>query len=167
MKFFKRFKIILFSVAAAVAAAVLGLVLAAEYSAEDPLISLSYLEQIFYPKVTSYVDQSVADSSASASESQEDENNAKAGYEVITLTQGQTLIANGSLELILRPGGAATVKSDIPENGIADLTNAKELLNGEEIPINAYCLIPRADGRGIVCVSETAYVMVRGEYEIR
>lgn len=163
MKFSKRFKIILFSVAAAVSAAVLGLVLAAEYSTEDPLISLSYLEQIFYPKITSYVDQSVADSSASDS----DLGKAEVSYSVITLTQGQTLIAKNSLELILRPGGAATVKSDIPENGIADLTNAKELLNGEEIPINAYCLIPRADGRGIVCVSETAYVMVRGEYEIR
>ncbi len=166
MKISKRFKIILASASAAVAVAALGLVLAAEYSTEDPLISLSYLEQIFYPKITSYVDKSVADSSASASNSQEDADNAKVGYEVITLTQGQTLTAKGALELILRPGGAATVKSDILENGIADLSNAAELLNGEEVPINAYCLIPRADGRGIVCVSETAYVMVRGEYEI-
>ena len=42
-----------------------------------------------------------------------------------------------------------------------------ELLGGTEVPVNAYCLVPRGDGRGIVCTSEVAYVMVRGKYEIK
>ena len=93
---------------------------------------------------------------------------ANLSYEVVTLNNGQMLVAvDGSLELILRPGGTAAVYSEIAGNGVADLTNATELLGGTAVPVNAYCLVPRGDGRGIVCTSEVAYVMVRGKYEIK
>ena len=137
-------------------AAAFGFTLADNYSGSDPLISKSYLDNVFLGQVTSYVDEKIAQVPA-----------AQSNYEVITLQNGQTLCATGSLEFILRPGATATVVSPIPENGIAELSSSTELYHGMSVPINAYCLVPRGDGRGILCTSETAYVMVRGAYEIR
>jgi len=105
-------------------------------SAEDPLITLSYL-------------------------------NGAVSYTVVELRRGQSLRAkSNSLEIILRPGGEASVVSQLAGLGLADLTSGTELLNGNSMPINHAVLIPRADGRGISVTSETAFVMVRGDYEI-
>ena len=161
MKISKRVKILALTAGAALSVAALGAALATEYSVEDPLVSKSYIDNILYPQITAYIDQAVA----SVNEQNALPENDK--YEVVTLTKGQSLTATDSLEFILRPGASATAVSPIPENGIANLTDASELYDGNSVPINAYCLIPRGDGRGIVCTSETAYIMVRGAYEIK
>ncbi len=153
----KHLAITAITLAISCSAAAFGFVLAQDYSGADPLISKSYLDNVFLKQITDYVDTKVASVPVTANSE----------YEIITLSKGQTLAAKSSLELILRPGSAATVISPIPENGIANLTSGSELYNGTEVPINAYCLIPRGDGRGIVCISDTAYVMVRGLYEIK
>ena len=70
-------------------------------------------------------------------------------------------------EFIVRPGSNVCAVSPFPSQGIADITNGIEVLDGEKISINAYCLIPRgADGRGMTVVSEKAYIMIRGDYTI-
>lgn len=153
MKKTNRLKLAVLALAISCTAAAIGIAAAQDYSSEDPLISKSYLDNVFYKQVTDYVDSKV--SSPVSTE-----------YQVITLTHGQTITATTSLEIILRPGSSAVVVSPVPENGIADLSNGTELYDGYDVPINAYCLIPRGDGRGITCTSETAYVMVRGGYEI-
>ena len=91
-----------------------------------------------------------------------------ATYQVVELKFGNRLVAkNGALELILRPGSRAVVLSPFEDQGIADLTNGAELLDGAELPINAYLLLPRADdGRAVEVTSDVAYLMIRGEYEI-
>ncbi|MBR3996067.1 MAG: hypothetical protein IKI97_12405 [Clostridia bacterium] len=169
MKLSKRIKFISLVSAAACAIAAVGVVLAAEYSTEDPLISKSYLDQVYFKQITDYIDSKISSLPENEPEKAPETavDSASSQYQVITLTKGQTLSAVSSLEFILRPGSSATVVSPIAENGIANLTDATELYNNAEIPINAYCLIPRGDGRGIVCTSETAYVMVRGTYEIK
>jgi hypothetical protein len=173
---------------------VTSIITATEYSAEDPLISKSWVDNIFYPQIVQYVDSKIEEVKALFSASTETTAPAVDGtqteippadgqsapsaentvteqgtsFEVVTLTSNQMLVAvDGSLELILRPGGTAAVYSEITGNGVADLTNAVELLGGTAVPVNAYCLVPRGDGRGIVCTSQTAYIMVRGKYEIK
>ncbi|MBE6704521.1 MAG: hypothetical protein E7583_04605 [Ruminococcaceae bacterium] len=154
MKKTNRLKIAALALAVSCTAAAVGIVAAQDYSGSDPLISKSYLDQVFYKQITDYVDSKTASSAGSE-------------YQIITLTRGQSVVATGSLEIILRPGSSAVVISPVAENGIADLTGGTELYNGNNVPINAYCLIPRGDGRGITCTSDVAYVMVRGKYEIR
>ena len=194
MKFTKKTCILLASALISAGIAVTSIITATEYSAEDPLISKSWVDNIFYPQIVQYVDAKIEEVKALFSDSTEtatpsvdgtqtetpsadsqgvassEDEAAEQGtsFEVITLTSNQMLVAvDGSLELILRPGGTAAVYSEISGNGIADLTNATELLGGAAVPVNAYCLVPRGDGRGIVCTSQTAYVMVRGKYEIK
>lgn len=161
MKITKRLKAVTIVSAAVISLTAFSIALAAEYSADDPIISKSYLDSVFYNQITNYVDTKIAESKQTAAPQ------ASTEYAVITLTQGQSLYAASSLELILRPGAGAKVISPIAENGIANLTHGTEIYNGEDIPINAYCIIPRADGRGIQCTSGTAYILVRGAYEIR
>jgi len=118
---------------------------AAAGSADDPLITLSYLNSVL----------AFAGNSGSGS------------YIVLELSRGQRVRAkNDSIEIILRPGGAASVISQYAALGVADLTSGTELLDGEDLPINHLVLIPRADGRAIIVTSDKAFVMARGDYEI-
>jgi len=192
MKLSKRVKIVAVCLSAASALAAFGIVLASEYSTEDPLISKSYLDKVFYPQVTEYVDtkvQSAIDSLSTTptvpeqteaptqteapeqtdSPVQTEEPTAQAGnaYEIVALSQGQTLYAGGTLELILRSGVVEVVLAEGLSNGIANLSTGNEMMNGDQVPLNNYCILPRADGRGVKCVNDTAYVMVRGSYEIK
>lgn len=143
------------------AAAVLLLpvgVFAADYFAEnDPLVTLSYLKEIFAPALKAELQAENAAESAPASDS----------YEVVTLTKGQKLTSSeGTVELILRPGSTAKVLSDIPDNGLSDISEAAEILDGMEVGVNHALIIPRSDGRGIEITSDTAYVLVRGNYAV-
>ena len=95
---------------------------------------------------------------------------ARAEYEVVHLIAGQTLTADSSLELIPRSGDLCAVITSETNRaagvGISDLTDGKEVLDGEALESNHYMLVPRADGRGVTAVSGEAYLMVRGEYTI-
>ncbi len=176
MKFTKRIKIALTAGILSLGIAAASIIFAYDYSTADPLISKSYLDSVFLPQLTTYIDGKLTELKTTLEEAiSQSSANTQAppaaqitGYEVITLTAGQKLCAkDASLDFILRPGSTAKVYSEIPSNGIADLSSGTELLSEAEIPINAYCLIPRADGRGIIVTSEIAYVMVRGSYEIK
>ena len=86
-------------------------------------------------------------------------------YEVICLKKGQKLLATETCELILRSGSAIVVS--ITANGINDSTNGTELMNAAPVPLYHSLLIPRGgDGRGIEVTADEAYIMVRGGHEI-
>jgi len=125
------------------------------YSTEnDPLVTLSYLEkrleELKKQTIIAEVDFK---------------------YEVLELKSGQSVMAKGACEVILRPGGTATVVVTNAVNkansiGLSDLTDGKELTDTMRVPVNHYLIISRADGRGVKITSDTAYLLIRGEYEI-
>lgn len=88
-------------------------------------------------------------------------------YTVIVLEKGQSLIASDVVEFIVR-GGTCSAISGEHGDGIADLTNGdgKDFQTGDQLPKNHYMLISRGDGRGILAVSDTVYLMVKGSYGI-
>jgi len=152
---------------------------AAAGSADDPIISLSYITKVFKPQIEQLIDQKVADKlkdyqpannstpSTIVQNTYVMSEGASVSYVVLELTKGQKLrVKSGSLEFILRPGGSAVVVSDSKIQGIADLTTGDELYDGNSLPINHSLLIPRADSRAISVTSVIAYIMVRGDYEI-
>ena len=154
---------------------------AAAGSADDPLVTLSYINKVFKPQIEESILKSAektlaeklkdftpsANSSAPVQNTYILSDGASSSYMVLELTKGQKLrVREGTLEFILRPGSGAVVISNFQTQGIADLTTGEELLNGRSLPINHSLLIPRNDGRGISVTSVIAYVMVRGDYEI-
>ncbi len=86
-------------------------------------------------------------------------------YEVVYLQKGAKLLASSPMEVILRSGTGIIVS--ITANGVNDITTGAELMNAKEVPLFHQLLVPRGnDGRGIQITSADAYVMVRGEYQI-
>lgn len=141
----------------------------------DPLVTLSYLTEVILPQFKKDVLMEVAKTPDVRVGEQETETlpdspmqtAANSSYTLLELENGQKLYAESVLELIVRPGSEVQVISPFPEQGIADITGAKEYLDGDIIEHNAYCLIPRGgDGRGIEVLNEKSYILVRGEYSI-
>jgi hypothetical protein len=152
---------------------------AASYdSAEDPLVTLSYIANVFKPQIDSSISTSTealkneiaelrktVDALKSAS-AQTVQPSSLEGYEVLYLYKGETILAREQCEMILRAGEAAVV-SPFAEQGIADITEGMDILANTSITKNHCLLVPRGgDGRGVTVTSDTAYIMVRGKYDI-
>lgn len=84
--------------------------------------------------------------------------------QVVELQAGQSLIAEGGAELVLRSGKATAI--DSPQGGLADLTGAVDLKAGADVPLNHLLLVPRTDGRGFKATTR-AFAMVRGGYSVQ
>ena len=151
----------------------------------DPLISLSYLEKIVLPSFKEEImneltgvapdlsdDIITEQADTPAQETVPDSNDSQqpvptASYTLLELREGEYIMAESICEFIIRPGSHVVCVSPFEAQGIADITNGIEVLDGNEISINAYCLIPRGgDGRGLRVIGEKAYIMIRGDYTI-
>ncbi|WP_145039292.1 hypothetical protein [Paenibacillus sp. Y412MC10] len=85
----------------------------------------------------------------------------------VALKPGKILIADAGTEFIVRSGNAV-IYTEVA-SGVADLTDGRDLLNGETAPKNHLLSFPR-EGRGIqVKEGQTSnlIVMVRGGYTIK
>ncbi len=97
-----------------------------------------------------------------------------ATFQVVHLTQGQSLICNGgsssAVEIILRSGQAVAVSqyasTGTYAQGLSDTTASVEIYNGQNLTVNHNVIVPRGDGRGVKVTSVDAYFLVRGEYDI-
>lgn len=175
----KKTKILIFAMAIMIALAVT--IWAVSYdSATDPLVTLSYITDIFKPQIdksissteaalraeidalNKKIDSIISSGAATSAET----SNAADTYEIILLSKGEQIIAKTQCQIILRMGTASVV-SAFENQGIADLTDGIDLAAGGEIKLNHQLLVPRGgDGRGIIITSDSAYIMVRGEYSI-
>lgn len=150
-------KLLIFVTCILLATAVLcpAAIRAAEYLSEnDPIVTLSYLKDIFAPQLKEEIKSETPAQPAGST-----------GFEVVELSAGQTLTSReGTVELVLRPGSSAYVISASDQNGLSDISAMKEIQNGEAVGVNHSLIIPRNDGRGIKITSDKAYVLVRGDY---
>lgn len=146
----------------------IGAVVGAYSSEDDPLISLSYINEVVIPNIKSYIEQRIGESKLSQDSVPviSYEQSVPVNYEVVALTKDQELIAEDSVEIILRSGQAVVI-SPFDNQGIGNMANGAELLNGEPLPKNNYCIIPRGDGRGVHANTDGCYFLVRGEYVIK
>ena len=190
MKNKRRFAIIL-SILVGTLLSVVALVTVSAYSEDDPIITLSYLNEIALPAFKQEILEEIGDTASSDdAETNEDDievpavsiteeepenvdgtvsetDNINVSYTLLELERGQTVLADSICEFISRPGSFISVVSPFETQGIADITNGNELYDGMEVPVNAYCLIPRGgDGRGFTVTSQKAFIMIRGEYTI-
>lgn len=85
------------------------------------------------------------------------------GLRVVSVPKGQRLTAGVGTELIIRDGKAAAIAGT--GGGISDLTAAKDLKEGDIIPLNHLLLVPRDDGRGFKAANDVT-ALVRGQYTV-
>lgn len=160
--------IIIITLSAAVA------VLAAQPgSVEDPLVTRSYLDERINQLMTlitgtnpssqpsnTNVDKDAIVKEVLASVSQQ----AGSAYVPVNVQNGLTVIGREGTEIILRSGTAVAYSA--AANGLVDITDGSELLNGATVTANHLLLVPRGDGRGVKATSDV-WLMVKGGYEVR
>ncbi len=181
----KKFQIICFVLALSVVAAVTVFAAGGYDSANDPLVSLSYITDVFKPQIDTQINALKTEINTLKNEINALKGNPTTpptnsaptvpadeyGYEVIFLEEGDRLFADAALDVVLRSGSAKVISpfnEEGSKQGINDYTTGDELLHGDAVSLNHFLLIPRGnDGRGIeITSSYGSYVIVRGDYEI-
>ncbi len=133
---------------------------------DDPVVSLSYLSEIFAPNFKSEIKNEIKAELSNKSGNSENtsvEAVSVPKFEVAVIPKGKTFIGEESCEFILRSGNATSVISE--QGGLCDTTAGRDIGADEAIPANHLIIIPRNDKRGFVA-QEDVIVMVRGEYSI-
>lgn len=170
----KTVRIVLIVLAAALVLSVAALAVNAAASAgseDDPLVTLSYINDVFLPYVTDLFRKDLEEKETNLRETLEErvsalENAGLGGggtrYVVETLEKGQTLICQRGAELMLRIGRATVKAGSTP--GLVDTATTGNLNDGEELAVNHLYMVTIND-HGIRA-EEMVKILVRGEYTI-
>jgi len=171
----KKTKLIRGIAAALAVVSALGIAVGAAYdSSENPLITLTYLTDVFKTELLDEIDERLEAMEARLENSREDDfmytepevqQPVSVTYEVVELGYGDALYAVSACDIMLRAGQATCIAPD-PTQGISNYTVGAEIYNGEYLTKNHMCLIPRGDGRGVLAQSESVFFMVKGDYTI-
>ncbi|MGN8770776.1 hypothetical protein ACTNDP_13545 [Paenibacillus barengoltzii] len=132
-------------------------------TADDPVVTKSYVDQAIQQALgnggsSSPSAPSTGDSGSSSSSD---------GIQIVEVKPGKILIASAGAEFIVRAGKAVVYSADA--NGVADLTDGKDIPNGGTVTNNHLLSFPR-EGRGIQVQEGDTHnltVMVRGGYQIK
>ena len=171
----KTIRIVLIVLAAALLLGIAALAVDAAASAgseDDPLVTLSYINDVFVPYITDLFRKDLEEKEAVLQESLEERVAALEGagvgtagssdYVVETLEAGQTLICRRGAELMLRIGRASVTAASTP--GLVDTSTTANLNDGEELEVNHLYMVTIND-HGVKAL-ETVKILVRGDYTI-
>lgn len=106
-------------------------------------------------------------SNSSSSSNSGSSSNSEQAISIVEVKPGKILIASAGAEFVVRSGKAVIYSTD--SNGVADLTDGKDIANGGAVANNHLLSFPR-EGRGIQVQDGNTYnltVMVRGGYKVQ
>ena len=169
----KTIRIVLIVLAAALLLGFAALAAGAASSAgteDDPLVTLSYINDVFLPYVQDLFHKDLEEKESALQDALEQRVSAleEAGvggsgeYVVETLEAGQTLICQRGAELMLRIGRGAVTAEHTP--GLVDTATTENLNDGEELIVNHMYMVT-INGHGVRAL-ETVKILVRGDYTI-
>lgn len=138
-------------------------------SANDPLVTLSYLNNTFSKKVQTMVDETVEARKAEMEQALAKvlgQGGSASGnvFTVVTLSQGQSLVGDVGCEVMLRIGTATCGTTD--SVGLIDTTTGTNLGNGGALVTNHLYMVTIST-RTVTATSGTVKVLARGPYTIR
>jgi hypothetical protein len=146
---------------------------------ENPLITLSYLNEQFKPEVLRSFDETLAAESAAAQqrldariaeyiqtvdEKLKDADIGSIGFTLVTLSRGQTVSCAVGTELLLRIGTAQAAGASAP--ALVDSTDGTTLTAGQALTANHMYMVT-IQGNGFKATADTVKVLIRGEYLIQ
>lgn len=154
-------------------------------TADDPVVTKSYVDQQIQKALGGGISSGTGNAGNEASTGNNPSSSANAGsagsptelpplasgaseaLEIVIVKPGQQLIGSTGTEFVVRSGKAVIISEGT--NGVADLTDGVDLINGQAAPTNHLLTIPK-EGRGIQVVEGNKYsltVMVRGGYTLK
>lgn len=140
--------------------------LAAEVgSSEDPLVTLSYLNETYLHNLLKKVDEKIAGRNGEIVRQLGGSGSGTSAdtFSVVTLTKGQTLTGDIGCEVMLRVGSATCVSPSNP--GLIDESTAGTL-NGGGALVQNHLYMMTIEGRGVKAGAATVKILVRGSYTI-
>lgn len=130
-----------------------GVTVTVSYTTDDPLITESYLNNVFFNKVKQYI-----------SENSGNGGSVKEGsFKLASVGAGKTFIADEGCEFIVRQGEGEIIVSSL--GGLSDVTDGADIISGT-LPSNHHLIVPRSDGRGFKAKTDML-IMVKGSYNIK
>ena len=153
--------------------------LAAAGDSTDPLVTLSYLNDIFAPSLRTQVDEAVSANEEALkseldaainewderlqSEAGDEEPDATSQFQVITITKGQKIVGKIGCEFLLRVGTAVCRSSGT--TGLIDCTDAVIISDGDSLVKNHLYMVT-INTRTVEATANTVKILVRGDYTI-
>ena len=134
----------------ALAVLILVLTVSVAMGTDDPLITESYLNEVFFKTVKEYIAENASGTGSS--------------FSVLNIKKGQKFIGGAGCEFILRQGKAEIFATEL--GGLSDVTAGFDLTTGAAVPANHLLIIPRDDGRGFTALNEVI-IMVKGKYSVK
>ena len=128
-------------------------------SQDDPLVTLSYLNETFLPQVMADLEERIARHLGGQPSAPEE----GAVFAVVTLSQGQVLTGDIGCEVLLRIGSAVCAAPSSP--GLIDQTGGAVLNDGAALAVN-HLYMMTVQGRGVRAESKTVKLLVRGTYTV-
>lgn len=132
---------------------------------DDPLVTLSYLNDTFLGEILNKVDEKIAARNSQIVQQLGGTmgSSTSSTFTVVTLTSGQVLTGEIGCEVMLRVGAAVCVATSSP--GLIDETTAGTLNNGGALAQN-HLYMMTIEGRGVKATAATTKLLVRGSYSI-
>ena len=169
----KKWMIRLGAGALAAGCLVMGAALAAG-DQDDPLVTLSYLNQTAIPQIVEQVEDRTAQRQEELEESFRTQLNqyqqgnqggetASAGYTLVTLAQGQVMHLEVGCEVLLRVGSASVQADSSP--ALIDLSAGGTVNSGASLEKN-HLYMSTIEGRTLSADAATVKVLVRGGYTV-
>lgn len=149
-----------------ISCALMTAALAAEVGSNgDPLVTLSYLNEIFMEEVLDRVDDKIDERNRDIAKELGSQTGNAGGdsFAVVTLANGQTLTGDIGCEVMLRVGTAVCVAPSAP--GLIDETTAGTLAGGGALAQN-HLYMMTVEGRGVLATADTTKLLVRGSYTV-
>ena len=136
-------------------------------SSQDPLVTLSYLNDTFLGQIMDQVDAKIAQRNSQIVQQlggQGGSGSATAStFTVVTLSSGQVLTGDIGCEVMLRVGTASCVAPSAP--GLIDESAGSTLSDGGALVQN-HLYMMTVEGRGVRATAATTKLLVRGSYTI-
>lgn len=126
-------------------------------TAEDPLITKSYLDDVMAPQLIEQFRKELDETQGNVGSS------GNGSFEVVTLTSGQVLQGEVGCEIMLRIGSASVYADDSP--GLVDTSSGTTIDNGAALTANHLYMVTIRDN-GIMAGSTTTKVLINGNYSI-
>jgi len=144
--------------------------LASVGTSDNPLVTLGYLKDTFTQNVLSLTKKEISQAQSTYEDKLDEKIRAaslggrtSSGYQVVTLSQGKTLIGRPGCEVLLRAGAARCAGAE--NGGVIDPTTGGTLAAGQALTANHLYMISQPS-HGVTAVSQ-ATLLVRGAYSIQ
>ena len=164
--------------ALALAVGCAGAALAAGGDQDDPLITVSYLQQTAIPDVVAQVEEKAAARQEELKKELEQQiaqykedvasmggtgSGGNASYTLVTLSRGQTMYLNVGCEVLLRIGSATVNAATSP--ALIDVSTGGSINGGDSLTQNHLYMATIPD-RTLTPTADTVKLLVRGGYSV-